>query len=152
MSSEADTFLVSELPVGSSGQAATMEASRIVRLARGLILVSLALGLLVAIAALVVIVLGATGRLVVPALSITGAVLVLALKTTGLVLGATAFRRLREGRLRDAGVLALIAAFFPPFDLLALCAGLLILVGGGTTVPPAAPGPGEPKSEGTGTA
>lgn len=126
-----------------------MQARRKVGLARGLILVSLVLGTLLALAALAVIVLAATGRLSNPALSVTGATLVLLLKTTGLAIGATAYRRIREGRLRSAGYLALAAAVLPPLDLVALCAGLLILVGGGgTRILPAAPGPDEPSNGG----
>lgn len=130
-----------------------MESSRKVRLARVLILVSLVLGVLLALAALAVIVLDATGRLTRPALSVTGAVLVLLLKSVGLVLGATAYRRIGEGRLRNAGRLALVASLFPPLDLLALCAGLLILVGDrAPEVPPAVIGPAEPIAGGQGSA
>ena len=46
----------------------------------------------------------------------------------GLVLPFLAYRKASEGRIHEAGVFALIAAFVPPLQLLPLIASILLLV------------------------
>jgi hypothetical protein len=101
------------------------------RIGRNLILVSLVFGTLFVTVAVLVIALGMAGRFPMPGLSTTGGMLFLLVKVVGLAVGLTAYRVSRSGPVRNAGTLAIIAAFLPPFEPIMLLAGLLLVFGSG---------------------
>lgn len=53
---------------------------------------------------------------------------VAAVVVIGLGLQFIAYRRATEGRVHEAGIVALVAAFVPPLNIIALIAGILFLV------------------------
>ena len=120
----------------------------LVRLGRILMLISIALGLVICAAALLIALLGLSGHLPFRFLSVTGALLILAVKGIGVALALVAYARSRRGRQRDAGFLALVASLFPPLDLIVLAAGLLLLVGGGGSAPDGAASSSSPEEGG----
>ena len=95
-----------------------------VKIARILIAVSVVFGFFV-IAALLAVGLGGfaerTGA------SRVGMLLLAIVKAAGLGFGLAAYRTITRGDLRSAGRYALAASILPPFDLIALFAGLLTL-------------------------
>lgn len=94
------------------------------KIARVLIAISVVFGLF-AVATLLAIVIG--GLPARPGIFPAGALLLAAVKTAGIGFGLMAYRTIARGDPRRAGRYALVASVLPPFDLIALFAGLLAL-------------------------
>ncbi len=94
-----------------------------VKIARILITISVVFGFFVVVTLLVI----GTGRTGPSGISPTGALLLAAVKAAGTVFGLAAYLTIARGDLRKAGRYALVASILPPFDLIALFAGLLAL-------------------------
>ncbi len=98
-----------------------------VKIARILITVSVVFGFLVVVTLLVIGTGSLAGRIGPSGISTTGALLLAAVKAAGTVFGLAAYLTIARGDLRKAGRYALVASILPPFDLIALFAGLLAL-------------------------
>lgn len=96
-----------------------------VRIARTLITVSVIFGLFVVVPLLFIGIGG--GFIGKSGVSRAGALLLAAIKIAGIGFGLAAYRTITRGDPRRAGRYALVASILPPFDLIALFAGLLAL-------------------------
>ncbi|WP_332450739.1 hypothetical protein [Methanoculleus sp.] len=95
-----------------------------VKIARVLIAISVIFGLFAVVTLLAIVVGGLPAR---PGISLVGALLLAAVKVVGIGFGLAAYRTIGRGDLPRAGRYALIASLLPPFDLIALFAGLLVI-------------------------
>jgi len=55
-------------------------------------------------------------------------VIVAILKVVGIVIGIIAFRYAENGDYRQAGILAIIASFIPPLDIIMIIGGIICLI------------------------
>jgi hypothetical protein len=60
---------------------------------------------------------------------IGGIVIIMALiKIIGIIIGIIAFRSAENGDFRQAGILAIIASFIPPLDIIMIIGGIVCLI------------------------
>lgn len=60
---------------------------------------------------------------------IGGIVIIIALvKVVGIIIGIIAFRSAENGDYRQAGILAIIASFIPPLDVIMIIGGIVCLI------------------------
>ncbi|HOI12419.1 MAG TPA: hypothetical protein PLG75_01095 [Methanoculleus sp.] len=98
-----------------------------VKIARFLITVSVIFGIFAVVTLLVIGIGGFAGSGGFPGASPTGALLLAVVKAAGIGFGLAAYRAIDRGDPRRSGRYALVASLLPPFDLIALFAGLLAL-------------------------
>ncbi len=103
-----------------------MNATREIRLARILILLSTILSIILTLLALLAATAVFLGRMPMPEAWATGGLLFALLAAGGSAAGVLALRRLRDGRVREASYYALAAVVLPPPNLIMVFAGGLL--------------------------
>lgn len=119
-----------------------MTPTREIRLARLLIILSIILGIFLALIALLAAMAVLLGRMPMPGAWATGALLFAVLSGAGSAAGVLALRNLASGCVREASYYGFVAVVLPPPNLIMLAAGGLLYDAGREPVVMAGATPG----------
>ena len=107
-----------------------MTATREIRVARLLIMLSIILSIILALLALLAATAVLLGRMPMPGAWASGALLFALLAGGGITAGVLALRQLENGHVRKASYYALVVTVLPPPNLVMLLAGGLLYAAG----------------------